>query len=59
MHPLFNLHNQVALVTGAGSPDGIGFARAHLLAEMGAPVAIAATGPPIHERAKTPQKKGN
>lgn len=59
MHPLFNLHNQVALITGAGSPEGIGFACAHLLAEMGATVAIAATGPRIHERAKTLQEKGS
>lgn len=58
MHPLFDLHDQVALVTGAGSPDGIGFACANLLAEMGAQVAIAATGPRIHDRAKALQEKG-
>ena len=50
MHPLFNLTGQVALVTGAGSAQGIGFACARLLAEMGALVAITATGPRILER---------
>ena len=33
----------VAVVTGAGSPDGIGFATARVLAELGAAVMIAAT----------------
>jgi len=32
----------VAVVTGAGSPDGIGFATARLLAELGAAVLISA-----------------
>jgi len=32
---LFSLACQVALVTGAGSPVGIGFATARLLAELG------------------------
>ena len=36
MHPLFNLSGQVALLTGAGSVQGIGFACAQLLAERGA-----------------------
>ena len=51
MHPLFSLNGQVALVTGAGSPQGIGYACATLLAEMGARVAIAATGTRIEQRA--------
>jgi 3-oxoacyl-[acyl-carrier protein] reductase len=42
---------RVALVTGAGSPDGIGFATASLLARGGATVAIASTTARIHERA--------
>ena len=50
MHPLFSLQGQTALVTGAGSAEGIGFAAAKLLAEMGAEVAITATGPRIHQR---------
>ena len=46
------LTGTVALVTGAGSPDGIGFATARLLRERGARVAVAATTARIHERAE-------
>jgi 3-oxoacyl-[acyl-carrier protein] reductase len=42
----------VALVTGAGSPDGIGFAAARLLRERGHDVAITSTTDRIHERAR-------
>lgn len=59
MHALFNLQGQVALITGAGSAEGIGFACARLLAELGARVAITATGPRIHERAKELQTAGH
>jgi len=41
---------RVALVTGAGSPTGIGFATARLLAREGARVAIASTTERIHDR---------
>ncbi len=41
---------RVALVTGAGSADGIGFATAKILAEQGARVAITATSRRIFER---------
>jgi 3-oxoacyl-[acyl-carrier protein] reductase len=46
-----SLAGQVALVTGAGAADGIGFAVARLLAERGATVAITATSDRIRERA--------
>ncbi len=58
-HPAFALDGQVALVTGSGSAEGIGFACARLLAEMGARVAIAATGARIHERAAQLQSEGH
>jgi len=41
---------RIALVTGAGSPTGIGFASAHTLGRAGARVAIASTTERIHER---------
>jgi 3-oxoacyl-[acyl-carrier protein] reductase len=47
-----DLQNQVAMVTGAGSAEGIGFAIAKSLIDAGAFVAITATTERIHERAK-------
>jgi 3-oxoacyl-[acyl-carrier protein] reductase len=41
---------RVALVTGAGGPNGIGFAAAQALGRDGARVAIASTTDRIHER---------
>ena len=58
-HPLFSLAGQVALVTGAGSPGGIGFATAQLLAELGCRVALCATGMRIHDRAQELQARGH
>jgi len=46
----FDLSGRVAVVTGAGSPDGIGFATARLLAELGAAVMISATTARIQDR---------
>ncbi len=48
---LFSLEGKVALVTGAGSSGGIGFACATALRELGATVAVAATSERIHDRA--------
>src|SRR6266513_3280971 len=45
------LDGRVALVTGAGSPDGIGYATARRLAALGAEVAIVSTTRRIHDRA--------
>jgi 3-oxoacyl-[acyl-carrier protein] reductase len=45
------LDGRVALVTGAGSPHGIGYATARRLAGLGAEVAIVSTTRRIHERA--------
>src|SRR5436305_12293111 len=47
----FALSGRVAVVTGAGSPDGIGFATARVLAELGAAVMITATTARIEDRA--------
>jgi 3-oxoacyl-[acyl-carrier protein] reductase len=49
--PVIDLSGQVALVTGAGSPGGIGFACARLLASRGASVALVSTTDRVHERA--------
>jgi 3-oxoacyl-[acyl-carrier protein] reductase len=47
---VFDLTGRSALVTGVGSPTGIGFATARLLTEMGASVVITSTTDRIHER---------
>ena len=46
----FDLSGRVAVVTGAGSPGGIGFAAARLLAELGAAVMISATTDRVRDR---------
>ena len=48
--PIDSLSRRVALVTGAGSPLGIGFAAARLLGRGGARIAIASTTDRIHDR---------
>ena len=54
----FDLNGHVAVVTGAGSPDGIGFATARLLAELGAAVMISATTARIDSRVTELRKTG-
>ncbi len=49
---------RVALVTGAGSPTGIGFASARMLGREGAVVAVAATTERIHDRAEELRAEG-
>ncbi len=46
----FSLHGRHALVTGAGSPTGIGFACARLLGRLGASVTVTATTERVHSR---------
>lgn len=55
---LFSLNGQVALVTGAGAPDGIGFATARVLGELGATVAVAATSARARARADELTEQG-
>jgi 3-oxoacyl-[acyl-carrier protein] reductase len=49
---------QTAIVTGAGSPAGIGFAVARALLALGAHVAISSTTERIHERARELEASG-
>ncbi len=53
-----NLSGKVALITGAGSRQGIGFATARLLAQQGSKIAITSTTERIHERARELAAKG-
>jgi 3-oxoacyl-[acyl-carrier protein] reductase len=52
MTPPHPLDGRTAVVTGAGSPDGIGIACARALVDLGATVRIAATSDRVHERAE-------
>jgi 3-oxoacyl-[acyl-carrier protein] reductase len=52
------LQGQTAIVTGAGSPQGIGFAIARQLHAAGVHVAITSTTNRIHERARELDKNG-
>ncbi len=54
----FDLAGRVAVVTGAGSPDGIGFATARLLAELGAAVMIGATTARVQDRVSELRRAG-
>jgi 3-oxoacyl-[acyl-carrier protein] reductase len=47
----FDLTGRIAVVTGAGSPAGIGFATALMLGELGATVGVTATTGRVHDRA--------
>ena len=48
---MFSLAGRTALVTGAGSPSGIGFACARALVDLGAVVHLASTTDRVHDRA--------
>lgn len=53
-----NLSEQIALVTGAGSPTGIGLASARALGQDGAWLMLVSTTDRIHERAAELEKEG-
>jgi 3-oxoacyl-[acyl-carrier protein] reductase len=50
--PAFDLSGRVAIITGAGSPTGIGYAAARHLGALGASVVVGATSDRAHERAE-------
>jgi 3-oxoacyl-[acyl-carrier protein] reductase len=50
--------NRVALITGAGSETGIGFAAARMLGKTGSGIAITSTTDRIYERAKALEGDG-
>jgi 3-oxoacyl-[acyl-carrier protein] reductase len=52
------MDGKVALITGAGSADGIGFAAARLLGSRGASVAITSTTDRIHDRTRELSEEG-
>ena len=54
----FDLSGRVALVTGAGAADGIGFAIAQLLGELGAAVAVTSTTDRCQHRANQLRESG-
>lgn len=53
-----NFENQVCLITGAGSPWGIGFATAKILGRLGASIALTSTTDRIFERVKELEEAG-
>lgn len=53
-----NFENQVCVVTGAGSPEGIGFATARLLGKLGGTIILIATTERIFQRVETLKKEG-
>ena len=55
---VLDLGGRVALVTGAGSVDGIGFATARLLGSLGASVAVTATTDRAYDRAAELREHG-
>ena len=54
----FDLSGRTALVTGAGSSSGIGYATARILGEMGASVVITATTERVHDRVRELAARG-
>jgi 3-oxoacyl-[acyl-carrier protein] reductase len=53
-----DLTGRIAVVTGAGSPTGIGFAVCRRLGELGAAVALTATSDRVHDRVRELREAG-
>ena len=58
VNTMFDLTGRAAMVTGAGSTSGIGFATARLLCDMGASVLITSTTERIHDRVRELEESG-
>ena len=54
----YSLVGHAALITGAGAPDGIGFAVARHLARQGAAVVLSATSDRVRDRAAELRAQG-
>jgi 3-oxoacyl-[acyl-carrier protein] reductase len=55
---MFDLTGKTALITGAGSKNGIGFASAELMARLGANVFLTGQSDRVYERAEELKNKG-
>ncbi|MDO4166144.1 MAG: SDR family NAD(P)-dependent oxidoreductase [Eubacteriales bacterium] len=55
---MFRLEDHICLITGCGSPAGIGFAAAKQLGEQGATVLLVATTGRIYERVRQLERAG-
>lgn len=53
-----NFKDQICVITGAGSPTGIGFSTAKILGNLGAKVVLIATTERIHQRARELEDEG-
>lgn len=58
MSEFLSLQGSAAVITGAGSPTGIGFATASLLARLGAEIVLSGASERVHERAAELANKG-
>jgi 3-oxoacyl-[acyl-carrier protein] reductase len=58
MNSFVNFKDQVCVVTGAGSPTGIGFCTAKILGQLGGKIAIVATTDRIYQRASELEEMG-
>lgn len=58
MKSFINFQDQVCVVTGAGSKEGIGFCTAQILGSLGGKIAVVSTSERIYERASELQEQG-
>ena len=58
MKPFISFENQVCVITGAGSSEGIGFKTAEILGQLGGKIAIIATSERINDRVAELEAQG-